>query len=194
MSGHGHVTPNPDGSKVRCGGPAICSVCALEKARLPDELAELRAALAKEKERADRWEQYGKPNCRDDIETERDALRAECERLKAEAESWKRSWEVAEDVRVAAEDDCERARATLAEREAELALVKTENTRIVADAKQCHGVNDDLVHEHYALKAALREREAEIERLKAELAKKAHSEALGSSWGPNCHRGWYGDE
>ena len=34
MSGHGHVTPNADGSKARCGGPAICSVCALEFARL----------------------------------------------------------------------------------------------------------------------------------------------------------------
>lgn len=30
--GHGHVRPNPDGSKARCGGPAICSVCALELA------------------------------------------------------------------------------------------------------------------------------------------------------------------
>ena len=32
-SGHGHVTPNADGSKARCGGPAICAVCALEYAR-----------------------------------------------------------------------------------------------------------------------------------------------------------------
>lgn len=30
MAGHGHVTPNPDGSKARCGGPAICPVCAKE--------------------------------------------------------------------------------------------------------------------------------------------------------------------
>jgi hypothetical protein len=30
MSGHGHVNPNPDGSKARCGGPAICPVCARE--------------------------------------------------------------------------------------------------------------------------------------------------------------------
>jgi hypothetical protein len=30
MSGHGHVTPNADGSKARCGGPAACSQCALE--------------------------------------------------------------------------------------------------------------------------------------------------------------------
>ena len=32
MAGHGHVTPNPDGSKARCGGPALCSVCAREAA------------------------------------------------------------------------------------------------------------------------------------------------------------------
>lgn len=34
---HGHVKPNPDGSKARCGGPAICSECAQELASLkPD--------------------------------------------------------------------------------------------------------------------------------------------------------------
>lgn len=33
MSGHGHVTPNADGSKARCGGPAICSDCAIEAAQ-----------------------------------------------------------------------------------------------------------------------------------------------------------------
>lgn len=33
MSGHGWVTPNPDGAKARCGGPAICSACALELAQ-----------------------------------------------------------------------------------------------------------------------------------------------------------------
>lgn len=27
---HGHVIPNPDGSKARCGGPAMCPQCALE--------------------------------------------------------------------------------------------------------------------------------------------------------------------
>lgn len=32
MRGHGHVTPNEDGSSARCGGPAICKVCALELA------------------------------------------------------------------------------------------------------------------------------------------------------------------
>lgn len=32
--GHGHVTPNPDGTKARCGGPSICSECATEAGRL----------------------------------------------------------------------------------------------------------------------------------------------------------------
>jgi hypothetical protein len=27
---HGHVKPNPDGSKARCGGPGICPECAIE--------------------------------------------------------------------------------------------------------------------------------------------------------------------
>lgn len=31
-SGHGHVTPNPDGTKARCGGPALCPICAKELA------------------------------------------------------------------------------------------------------------------------------------------------------------------
>lgn len=31
--GHGHVVPNKDGSRARCGGPTICSVCALELQR-----------------------------------------------------------------------------------------------------------------------------------------------------------------
>jgi hypothetical protein len=30
--GHGHVVPRPDGAKARCGGPALCSVCAKELA------------------------------------------------------------------------------------------------------------------------------------------------------------------
>jgi hypothetical protein len=32
MSGHGHVVPNPDGSKVRCGGPGVCGECSRELA------------------------------------------------------------------------------------------------------------------------------------------------------------------
>lgn len=31
---HGHVTPNENGVKAKCGGPALCSVCAMEKAAL----------------------------------------------------------------------------------------------------------------------------------------------------------------
>jgi hypothetical protein len=27
---HGHVKPNDDGSKARCGGPAFCDECAVE--------------------------------------------------------------------------------------------------------------------------------------------------------------------
>ncbi len=34
--GHGHVIPRPDGVKVRCGGPAMCPVCAGELARKPE--------------------------------------------------------------------------------------------------------------------------------------------------------------
>ena len=30
--GHGHVTPNANGTKARCGGPALCSRCAVELA------------------------------------------------------------------------------------------------------------------------------------------------------------------
>lgn len=30
--GHGWVTPNPDGSKARCGGPTLCDVCRRELA------------------------------------------------------------------------------------------------------------------------------------------------------------------
>ncbi len=32
--GHGHVRPRPDGVKARCGGPALCSVCAAELAQM----------------------------------------------------------------------------------------------------------------------------------------------------------------
>jgi hypothetical protein len=33
VSGHGHVTPNPDGAKARCGGPGLCSECSRELVR-----------------------------------------------------------------------------------------------------------------------------------------------------------------
>lgn len=32
MSGHGHVTPNADGSRARCGGPGFCDACSRELA------------------------------------------------------------------------------------------------------------------------------------------------------------------
>ncbi|MFI8384862.1 hypothetical protein [Pseudomonas sp. NPDC079086] len=34
IKGHGHVTPNADGSRTRCGGPTICKVCKAELAAL----------------------------------------------------------------------------------------------------------------------------------------------------------------
>lgn len=47
MSGHGHVVPNVDGLKARCGGPAICSVCARELHAFKDsEIERLRARVA----------------------------------------------------------------------------------------------------------------------------------------------------
>lgn len=32
--GHGHVTPNADGSRARCGGPNLCKVCQQERAAI----------------------------------------------------------------------------------------------------------------------------------------------------------------
>jgi hypothetical protein len=76
VSGHGWVKPNPDGSRARCGGPAICPACALEAGQqlatqhrattepndpdvhvdwhmLPAEWEELRAVLTGELDPAD---------------------------------------------------------------------------------------------------------------------------------------------
>lgn len=40
MAGHGHVTPNADGTRVRCGGPSLCAVCSIELARKVQEQTE----------------------------------------------------------------------------------------------------------------------------------------------------------
>lgn len=32
-SGHGHVYQRPDGARMRCGGPGICSYCGADQAR-----------------------------------------------------------------------------------------------------------------------------------------------------------------
>lgn len=32
VTNHGHVKPNPDGSKTRCGGPGLCPQCSQELA------------------------------------------------------------------------------------------------------------------------------------------------------------------
>lgn len=36
-TGHGHVWERPDGTKARCGGPVMCSKCALDAAALKAE-------------------------------------------------------------------------------------------------------------------------------------------------------------
>lgn len=51
MSGHGHVTPNPNGTRARCGGPGICAVCSLEAynanitGRVADVISEFTSAI-----------------------------------------------------------------------------------------------------------------------------------------------------
>lgn len=46
--GHGHVNPNADGSKARCGGPGLCRECSAELGTLlKKEIAELRALANK---------------------------------------------------------------------------------------------------------------------------------------------------
>lgn len=44
--GHGHVIPRPDGAKARCGGPALCSVCAIELAQVQRERTAAGALLS----------------------------------------------------------------------------------------------------------------------------------------------------
>ena len=39
-TGHGHVWARPDGGRMRCGGPAICSECSKDQARFDQKLHE----------------------------------------------------------------------------------------------------------------------------------------------------------
>lgn len=56
-SGHGHVRQRADGVRMRCGGPKICSVCALEFARLSEsvklDLGDLAKASAEDSHSSD---------------------------------------------------------------------------------------------------------------------------------------------
>lgn len=58
-TGHGHVYVRPDGVKARCGGPAICSECALDFARKSQEdmPADLRKTV---NEATKRWSDEGR--------------------------------------------------------------------------------------------------------------------------------------
>ena len=42
MSDHGHVTPNADGSKARCGGPGICFSCSKERGDMVVDMIDYR--------------------------------------------------------------------------------------------------------------------------------------------------------
>lgn len=44
--GHGHVIPNPNGVKAHCGGPAMCTECALEQVGLPESIGDLARQLS----------------------------------------------------------------------------------------------------------------------------------------------------
>jgi hypothetical protein len=76
--GHGHVNPRPDGLRARCGGPALCSVCAHEVAAR-EAMAELQKQLAAHARqpppREDAWIQLAR------AEAQRDALRKQVQAL-----------------------------------------------------------------------------------------------------------------
>jgi hypothetical protein len=46
--GHGHVVPRLDGALARCGGPAICAKCALEKAEWEAEKKQFTDSIFKQ--------------------------------------------------------------------------------------------------------------------------------------------------
>lgn len=82
MSGHGHVTPNADGSRTRCGGPGICAVCNIEAAA---DWPRLRAECVT----------AGEMHAR--ATREIDALRADNERLRALHDEGLAIWEAEND-------------------------------------------------------------------------------------------------
>lgn len=66
---HGHVTPNTDGSKARCGGPGVCTECSLEaRQKKTDKISKQKWNLPHETtEIMDKWvamlsEAGGAPN------------------------------------------------------------------------------------------------------------------------------------
>jgi chromosome segregation ATPase len=142
------------------------------------ELAELRAALAKERERAEKAEADTLWRRRENLldkeqrdlagsalvaverdlkitGLERDALRAECERLKAELEDLKDAYAEYTEERQGSHKTILGLKATLVEREARITSLQTELNHEMG--------KDDLLREE------LGEREAELERLKERL-------------------------
>jgi hypothetical protein len=85
-TGHGHVIPNENGVKARCGGPALCPVCREEQSRVrgtKDTVPVLRdmAVLAA---RIGRHVTISGSNCAE--------IADELERLHAEADSWEQRY------------------------------------------------------------------------------------------------------
>ena len=85
--GHGHVYPTEDGTKARCGGPAICSACASDLAHRDrinrPVLADVVAALDTDPRTVNVQSKVSK--------SEADALDALVERLKATGANASRS-------------------------------------------------------------------------------------------------------
>lgn len=48
--GHGHVASNEDGNLARCGGPALCPICAAEKTEMRASKYWICGACADEKQ------------------------------------------------------------------------------------------------------------------------------------------------
>ena len=104
MNGHGHVTPNADGSRARCGGPGFCPQCNAEAgalwavhknriAALEADLVKVRAELAQARVEVDsacrRMFEAQKDRLSFEVRMvgalkERDEAQAECERLRRE--------------------------------------------------------------------------------------------------------------
>lgn len=111
--GHGHVMPNPDGTKMGCGGPSICAKCAREyAAKHNEEWCPAPVACA---------------------ETELTTLRARVEELEEEAKSsvWRKVIRECQDQLYVASRRADKA-------EAERDLLAAENAYFVETYRDLH--------------------------------------------------------
>lgn len=70
--GHGHVFPRPDGVMARCGGPAICSECALNLVQKNRSNVEPADSMKTLNEILDSMDKDAKANIEEAIGDERD--------------------------------------------------------------------------------------------------------------------------